>query len=281
MLRWVEFLADEIGPRPYRSPKLLRRVAEKLASQFRALGYQIEEQPFYFRGEIYYNVVALPPAGAVGVRRSLVVVGAHYDTVPGSPGADDNASGVAGLIELARLLADSPPPSVRLVAFGLEEPPVFRTRHMGSYAYAQRLRGERVKIKGMICLEMIGNFSDRPKSQSFPLFFMDSIYPETGNFIALVGNTRSRPWTKAVKAAFSKGTDLPVESLSAPFVVIGVDFSDHWSFYRHGYQAVMVTDTAFYRNPHYHRPSDLPRTLDYVRAAKVVDGVAAAVRALA
>ena len=212
--------------------------------------------------------------------RPLLVVGAHYDTVSRSPGADDNASAVAGLMEMARLLGDNPPTGLRMAAFCPEEPPAYRTRRMGSYVYAESLKQAGVKLKGMICLEMIGYFTDTPGSQSYPLPFMNIIYPKEGNFIAMAGNIMSAKWTRQVKNAFKRGTDLPVECLNAPAIMVGIDFSDHWSFNKFGFPAVMVTDTAFYRTPHYHQPSDLPDTLDYKRMAKVVDGLVAAVRIL-
>jgi hypothetical protein len=151
---------------------------------------------------------------------------------------------------------------------------------MGSYIYAGSLKEAGVRLKGMICLEMIGYFTDAPGSQSYPLPFMNLWYPKQGDFIALVGNTRSTKWTSQVANAFQRGTDLPVETLNAPALMVGIDFSDHWSFNKFGYPAVMITDTAFYRNPHYHRRSDIPETLDYRRCAKVVDGLAAAIRKL-
>ena len=276
---WIEYLALEIGPRPYSSPGLLEKLADHLSRTFRDLGYEVNKQPFRYKKHTYYNVCASP--GAKERKGPLVVVGAHYDTVLHSPGADDNASGVAGVMELARLISGDPPPGIRLVVFALEEPPVFRTRHMGSFVYARNLKRSGASVRGMICLDMIGYFSDRPKSQSFPLFFMDRIYPDVGNFIAMVGNIKSTRWTNQVKEAFSQGTDLPVESLNAPWFVIGVDLSDHRSFNHFGYPALLITDTAFYRNPNYHRPSDLPRTLDFHRAAKVIDGLACAVKCLA
>ncbi len=281
--QWVEYLALEIGRRPQQRPDRLRRVADRLAGTFAGLGYEVFLQPVPASAAPLYNVVTCAsgrePMGDGG--RQLVV-GAHYDTVSGSPGADDNASGVAGLMELARLLAPSVPSSLRLVAFCPEEPPAFRTARMGSLVHARSLKKRRQRLLGMICLEMIGYFSDRPGSQSFPLAFMDRIYPDTGNFIALVGNLRSRGWTRRVEEAFVTGTDLPVERLNGPALLVsGIDFSDHWSYGRCGYPALMVTDTAFYRNPHYHRFSDLPATLDYRRCAMVVDGLAAAVRVLA
>ena len=281
--QWVEYLALEIGRRPQRRPDLLRRVAHRLAGTFTGLGYEVLLQPVPGATSPLYNVVACaigedPLAGEQG----QLVVGAHYDTVSTSPGADDNASGVAGLMELARLLAGTVPSSLRLVAFCPEEPPAFRTSSMGSLVHARSLKRRGQRLLGMICLEMIGYFSDRPGSQSFPLAFMDRIYPDTGNFIALVGNLRSIGWTRRVGAAFASGTDLPVHRLNAPALLVsGLDFSDHWSYWRCGYPALMVTDTAFYRNPHYHRFSDLPATLDYRRCAGVVDGLVAAVRHLA
>lgn len=281
MRRWIEYLALEVGPRPYSSPRLLKSVADHLSEAFRGLNYDVDKQPFFYKKETYYNVCASPRTREGQGSVPSVVVGAHYDTVLHSPGADDNASGVAGVMELARLISRDPPPGIRLVVFALEEPPVFRTRHMGSFVYARNLKRSGVSVRGMICLDMIGYFNDSPKSQSFPMFFMDRIYPDAGNFIALVGNIKSRHWTNEVKEAFRGGTDLPVESLNAPWFVIGVDFSDHRSFNHFGYPAVLITDTAFYRNRNYHRPYDVPKTLDFQRAAKVVDGLACAVKNLA
>ncbi len=278
--RWVEVLACQIGPRPYSAPDRLLNAASLIRDEFGTLGYRAEFQEFSYRGNSYHNVVA-SPAGEEPLGQSthpLVVVGAHYDTVATTPGADDNASAVAGLLELASIFSGSPPPGLRLVAFCLEEPPAFRTRNMGSYHYAAYLKRSGQVLHGMICLEMIGYFTDRPNSQRFPFPFMGRMFPTTGNFIALVGNNRSRNFTERVKKAFSRGSDLPAVSLNAPAIVIGIDLSDHWSFNKHRYPAVMVTDTAFYRNPHYHRYSDRPNTLDYEKMAKVVDGVASAVQ---
>ncbi len=148
---------------------------------------------------------------------------------------------------------------------------------MGSYHYAASLREKREDVEGMVCLEMIGYFSDREGSQHYPLPFMNLRFPKAGNYIAMVGNTRSRPFTEGMAARFRKATDLPLITLNAPPVVVGIDFSDHWSFNKHDIPAFMVTDTAFYRNKNYHSPTDLPETLDYSRMAKVVEGLAAAV----
>lgn len=272
MAEWVNYLARDIGPRPIGCPGKLATVARHLERTFESLGYQVFLQPHTYDGNTFYNVIAQPVDDKSGTT-SLLVVGAHYDTVSRSPGADDNASGIAGLMEMARLLAASPCYGLRLVAFCPEEPPVFRTPHMGSYVYAHHLKKQNARLKGMICLEMIGYFVDGHDSQRYPFPGMRWLYPATGNFIAMVGNLQSRKWTLQVKNAFTQGTDLPVEHLNGPSLVTGIDYSDHWSFNRFHYPAMMITDTAFYRTPHYHRFSDVPATLDFVRAAKVVDGL--------
>lgn len=281
--KWVELLAGSIGPRPFSAPERLKRVADILCSHLSDLGYNAALQKFSYSGKDYFNVVS-SPADEEPLEKTawpLLVVGAHYDTVSSTPGADDNASAVAGLMEIGRILSPAPPKGMRLVSFCLEEPPVFRTRKMGSYRYASYLKKTGQPLTGMICLEMIGYFSDTPHSQKFPFPLMKNMFPTTGNFIALAGNIKSREFTLLVKKAFSQGTDLPVYTLNAPSIVIGVDLSDHWSFNKRGFPAVMVTDTAFYRNPNYHRPTDTPRTLDYERAAQVVDGITNAVQELA
>jgi len=277
--KWVELLAGEIGPRPFSAPGKLQKIASLLREHLSGLGFNTALQKFTYQGEEYSNVIA-SPSGEDPLGKSaspVLVVGAHYDTVSTTPGADDNSSAVAGLMELAELFSSAPPPGLRLASFCLEEPPVFRTRNMGSYHYASHLKKNHQAVTGMICLEMIGYFSERPGSQRFPFPFMKRMFPTTGNFIALVGNNRSRAFTRRVKDAFCRGTTIQAVTLNAPAIVIGIDLSDHWSFNRHRYPALMVTDTAFYRNPNYHRPADTPGTLDYEKSALVVDGVANAV----
>ena len=204
-----------------------------------------------------------------------------YDPQTHTPGADDNASGVAGLLELARLLAISPPPvAVELVAYTLEEPPHFRTDAMGSVWHARSLRRSGTKLRVMISLEMIGYFSDEPGSQRYPLPGLDLIYPRRGNFIAIIGRIDDAAMTRRLKAAMLGAADLPVHSMNAFALIPGVDFSDHRSYWAEGYPALMVTDTAFYRNPHYHRGTDTADRLDYVRMTKVVQGVYALTQVL-
>jgi hypothetical protein len=273
--RHVEALTALDGFRSAEHPEVLERAADYIREQWRGSGFEVFDQPFEVGGTTYRNlIVSAGPEGA-----PTVVVGAHYDVCGDQPGADDNASAVAAILELARLLARERPElerRVELVAYSLEEPPFYRTRAMGSWQHAASLRERDVEVTAMICLEMIGFFSDRPRSQAFPVPGLGLLYPRTGNFIAVVGNTRSRGLTRQVKATMAGACTVPVHSINAPALVPGLDFSDHWSYWRHRYPAVMVTDTAFYRNRNYHLPSDTANTLDYPRMAEVVKGVYAA-----
>jgi Zn-dependent M28 family amino/carboxypeptidase len=198
------------------------------------------------------------------------------------PGADDNASGVAGLIELARLLGAQPPPvRVELVAFSLEEPPYFGSTGMGSSVHAESLRKQNIRVKAMFSLEMIGYFSDAPNSQHFPAAVLSALYPSTGNFISVVGRVSDWSLVRRTKAAMRNASPLPVYSINAPTFIPGVDFSDQKNYWHAGYSAVMITDTAFYRNRNYHTALDTEEKLDYKRMAMVVEGVYAAVTELA
>jgi Zn-dependent M28 family amino/carboxypeptidase len=274
----VAKLSREIGVRTYQDIDRLDKTVQYISGEFATFGYQVGHQPFKFAGNTYQNVIA-ELKGRTSPEKVLII-GAHYDTVRTTPGADDNASGVAGLLRLAKLLANRPQDkTVRFVAFALEEPPTYRTKNMGSYHYAASLKKNDEQVEGMVCLEMIGYFSDHPGSQHYPIPFMKLRFPKIGNYIAMVGNRRSKSFTDRIAAAFRKAVDLPLVTLNAPAFVVGIDFSDHWSFGKFGYPAFMVTDTAFYRNPNYHSPADLPDTLDYNRMAKVVEGLVAAVEA--
>ena len=272
----VAKLSREIGVRTYQDIDRLDKTVQYISGEFTTFGYQVRHQSFKFAGNTYQNVIA-ELKGRTSPEKVLII-GAHYDTVRTTPGADDNASGVAGLLRLAKLLANRPlDKTVRFVAFALEEPPAYRTKNMGSYHYAASLKKDREQVEGMVCLEMIGFFSDRPGSQHYPIPFMKLRFPKIGNYIAMVGNRRSKAFTTMFAGSFRKATDLPLVTLNAPAFVVGIDFSDHWSFGKFGYPAFMVTDTAFYRNPNYHSPADLPDTLDYNSMAKVVEGLVASV----
>lgn len=275
----VEQLAGAIGERHVWRPHALAATARYVRSQWEAQGFTVASQGCHAEGVACENLqIEIPGAERA---REIVLVGAHYDTVQGSPGADDNASGVAGLIEIARRLrGGAPARTIRLVAFVNEEPPFFCFGQMGSRVYARAARARGDDIRVMLSLEMLGCYSDRPGSQAYPPF-LRFLYPDRGNFIAFVSNLRSRHVLREVVAAFRASSDFPAESLASPAIVPGVSWSDQLSFWREGYRAVMVTDTAFLRYPHYHSPLDTPEKLRYPDMARVVDGLAMAVRALA
>ncbi|MDX1672185.1 MAG: M28 family peptidase [Balneolaceae bacterium] len=273
----VRKLANELGPRDAGHPENMARVADYIREQLSVHANRVEEQPYEVIGMTVRNVRAF--FGPDTDQR--IVVGAHYDVAGPYPGADDNASGVAGLLELARLLSgDDLTMMVELVSYPLEEPPFFYTNDMGSAVHANSLKEEGVDLRAMIALEMIGYFRDKPNSQRFPLFLLRPFYPSTGNFISVVGNLFQRSLVKTVREAMREATPLPVESINAPRILPGIALSDHLNYWKAGYEAVMITDTAMFRNPNYHTASDTPDTLDYRRMGQVVDGIRAAVLAL-
>lgn len=266
----VKVLSEDIGARSWRDRENMDRAAEFIEEKLRAFGLDVLRQGFSYEGGTYYNI----SAEVRGKGPDVLVVGAHYDTVEGTPGADDNSSGVAALLELARLTSKSTPPqTLRFAAFALEEAPVFRTSRMGSAVYARSLAEEGIGVEGMIALESIGYYCLEDGCQYYPLSFLKLKYPKRGDFIAFVGNVSSKPFALKLKSAFKAHTVLPVESLNTISAVPGIDFSDHRSFWKQGFDAFMVTDTAFYRNPHYHGPGDTPDTLDYDRMSEVVKGL--------
>jgi Peptidase family M28 len=244
----------------------LETPARYIEAAFAAQGYKPESQYFESGGRRVRNI----EAGS-----GPIVVGAHYDTVAGSPGADDNASGVAVLLELAAMKLP-----VRFVAFANEEVPYFTTDEMGSQVWAKRARERGEPIRAMFSLEMLGYYRDAPGSQRYPppLGFF---YPDRADFIAFVGDLGARELVRSSISAFRKETQFPSEGVAAPSFIPGVTWSDHWSFRRHGFPAVMITDTAFNRYPHYHLPSDTPDKLDYERMARVTLGLASMLRELA
>jgi Zn-dependent M28 family amino/carboxypeptidase len=269
----VQYLSQDIGERSYLDVRKLTTVADFVEERFQAYGCSVKRQPFSYRSSTYHNVIG-EVRSSHNANEGILVIGAHYDTVVGTPGADDNASGVAGLLELARLTALSPRRrTVRFIAFSLEEPPVFMTSRMGSHVYAKSLKDEGIQVFGMISLEMLGYFCDLNDCQYYPMSIFRWFYPGKGNYIAFVGNRASRSFTNKLKRSFTSVSSLPVESLNGVSLIPGVDFSDHRSFWKFGYPAFMITDTAFYRNPNYHGPGDTPDTLDYKRMAELVVGL--------
>ncbi|MCW5655645.1 M28 family peptidase [Hydrogenophaga sp.] len=266
----VRYLSQDLHPRNHEHHENLERAAAYIQRALEAFGADVSIQEVVVEGTRYRNVIAKfgSPTGPVRV------IGAHYDSHGDTPGADDNASGVAGLLELARLLGRSPPPrAIELVAYTLEEPPHFRTEHMGSAWHARSMSAAHRDVELMLSLEMIGYFSDEPGSQRYPFPALASLYPDRGNFIALVGRLDDFGQMRKVKAAMAGATTLPVRSINAPATLRGVDFSDHLNYWNEGMPAIMVTDTAFMRNRNYHQPQDTFERLDYERMAKVVQGV--------
>lgn len=278
LMRRVRELVERFRPRDGGHPENMQRAAEWIAGELRAAGGAVSEQRFETAAAAYVNVVAAYGPDTPDV----VVVGAHYDVAGEMPGADDNASGVAGLLELAELLSGATlSHRVELVFFALEEAPYFGTPGMGSEVYAAALEKSGRRVRAMLCLEMIGCFTDAPGSQQLPFGVLKLFYPTRGNFVAVVGSAGGAGIVRRVKAAMREASDLPVFSINAPRFVRGVDLSDHATFWKRGLPAVMITDTAFYRNPRYHTAADTPDTLDYRRMAEVVSGVRKAVVALA
>jgi Peptidase family M28 len=273
----VRMLSETLTPRNAAHPNQLDRVASYVREEFGRAHATVVDQPFHVDGIPYRNVVARYGPET----QECVVVGAHYDAAGPYPGADDNASGVAGLLELAAVLGKtSLPRTVELVAYPLEEPPFFGTAQMGSAIHAHALRHHGVKVRAMFSLEMIGYFTDAAETQNFPLPWLSWRYPSTGNFIAVVGKLGQGGLVRRVERAMAQASSLPVFSLTAPRSLSGVGLSDHVNYWQVGYPAVMITDTAFYRNPHYHTRTDTADTLDYRRMAQVVEGVYAAVQAM-
>lgn len=267
----VQYLTELHPSRNHRNTASMDKAAGFIKQRLESFGIKTEEQKFQVAGKTYKNII-----GVVGADKpSRIVVGAHYDVCENQPGADDNASAVAGLLEVARFAKEHEANlkyRIDFVAYALEEPPYFGTDNMGSYVHAKSLFDAKVDVKAMICLEMIGFFNDKENSQEYPVGIMKWFYPSKGNFIAVVGNFDSSSLVKHV-AANLKATTLPVSTLKAPSGVHGVNFSDHRNYWEFGYNAVMITDTAFYRNPNYHEKTDTIDTLDFERMREVVKGV--------
>ena len=274
----VQALAGDIGERNTTRYAELNAAADFIEGSMAHAGLTARRESYDLHGHACHNL----EVEIRGTRPEILVVGAHYDSVFGSPGANDNASGVAGLLALARRFAGKPGgQTLRFVAFVNEEPPYFQTAEMGSFVYARRCKDRGDKIAAMISLETIGYFSDAPRSQTYPAAGLGFFYPTTGNFIGFVGNTRSRSLLRAAVGAFKKERKLPCEGASLPAAIPGIAWSDQWSFWECGYPAIMVTDTAPFRYPHYHSSTDTPDKLDYDRFALVVSGMEKTIAELA
>jgi hypothetical protein len=261
----------------------LEKVARYIEATLASLGYTVGRQEFSADGQAVRNIdVTIEPATA-NSDPEVIVVGAHYDSVFGSPGANDNASGAAAVIELARLLRDlngSAGKRIRLALFINEEPPYFRTEAMGSLNYARALAQRNERVVAMYSLETIGFYSSEPGSQVYPAPF-GLLFPDRGDFVAFVGLLGSRALVRETIRSFRAHTAFPTIGGVAPGFVPGIGWSDHWAFAEHGFQAVMITDTAPFRYPHYHQPSDTPDKVDAESLARVVKGIERVIRDLA
>ena len=261
----------------------LEKVARHIEATLASFGYAVGRQEFSVDGRLVRNIDATIEPPAEKLDPEVIVVGAHYDSASGTPGANDNGSGAAAVIELARLLRDLDHKSgkrIRFVLFVNEEPPYFMTEAMGSLRYARALAERRERVVAMYSLETIGFYSSEPGSQHYPAPF-GLIYPDRGDFIAFVGMLGSRPLLQETLRSFRAHTAFPSIGGVAPGFIPGIAWSDHWSFAEHGFQAVMVTDTALFRYPHYHLPSDTPDKVDSEQLARVVKGIERVIRDLA
>src|SRR4029453_10636488 len=276
----VQKVARENGGRNMWDYAQLNAAADFINDSFSRAGLRTRRDSYETRGQPCHNI----EAEIAGNRPEIIVIGAHYDSVFGSPGANDNGSGAAAVLALAQRFAAreterhpprrTPNKTLRFVAFVNEEPPYFLSGEMGSQVYARRCKERGDKISAMISLETIGYFSDAPHSQTYPTPGLGLFYPKGGKFIGFVSNVHSRPLLRRVITLVRKPGKIPSEGASLPAFIPGVSWSDQWSFWQHGYQAIMVTDTAPFRYPYYHSSNDTPDKLDYDRFTLVVSGIA-------
>ncbi len=267
----VEHLANRIGERRLGHRSSLDAARAFLSQRLSEAGYQVMQYPFEARGGTAVNLV-VERRGTLAPEE-ILIVGAHYDTARGTPGANDDATGVAAVLELARIFAAKPTAqTLRFVLFANEEPPYFQSEDMGSLVYARSCVARREQIVGMLALESLGHFTSEPGSQRFP-WPLGHLYPDAGDFVAFVGNLSSRSLVREVVRRFRERATIPSEGLSAPAVIEGVGWSDHWSFWQADYRALMVTDTAIFRDPAYHQAFDTAERVHYGALARVVDGL--------
>ncbi len=265
----VLFLTELRPYRNYRNLESLARVCSYVRAEFERLGLTVEEQQWEASGNTYTNII-----GSYNPEKTKrLIVGAHYDVAGDQPGADDNASAVAGLLESARLISEQQPEldyRIDFVAYCLEEPPFFGTEQMGSYVHAKSLADAGVNVIGMICYEMIGYFSDAPGSQDIPDAALEGLFPDTANFIIVVGTTRYQAFNEKVHALMARNAGIDVQIVNFPAHNLLAGLSDHRSYWAFGYPALMINDTSFIRNPNYHMLTDTIDTLDFPKMTAVV-----------
>jgi hypothetical protein len=263
--------------RTYNNIDQLNKTADYIKAIFKQYTDDVFTQEYSVNGQVYKNVVC-----SFGIEnKKQIIVGAHYDVCNNQEGADDNASGIVGLLELSRLLKGQKlNHRIDLVAYSLEEPPYFRTEYMGSYIHAKSLADNKTEVYGMISLEMIGYFKDERKSQTYPVGLLSLFYGNTGNYITLVKKFGAGPFTRKFCKKYKATKVIRTKKFTGPSALAGIDFSDHLNYWKFGFSALMITDTSFYRNKNYHESSDTMETLDINRMAKVIDGVFNTLRTL-
>ncbi|MDB6146693.1 MAG: Aminopeptidase [Spartobacteria bacterium] len=274
----MQKLAGDIGERNVSRSSSLDTAAQFIEKSFSDAGLTPRRDTYDLQGKSCHNI----ETEIRGRSRAIVLIGAHYDSVVGAPGANDNGSGVAALLALARrAVGEKIECTRRFVAFVNEEPPYFQTEQMGSFVYASRCRARKEDIVAMISLETIAYFSNDPGSQVYPAPGLSAFYPSVGNYIGFIGNVRSRNLVKRAISGFRAAAKLPSEGAAVPSFIPGVSWSDQWAFWQHGYPAIMITDTAPFRYPHYHTTNDTPDKLDYDRFTLVVSGMQKVIQDLA
>jgi len=256
--------------RNYKNLKTLNKIGAYIFDEFKTYADSTYYQKYNVKGNEYKNVIAV--FGSENTK--TIVVGAHYDVCGEQEGADDNATGVVGLLELARMLQGKKLNyRIELVAYTLEEPPFFRTKQMGSYIHAKSLKDNNIDVYGMVCLEMIGYFDDAKNSQNYPLSFLKLIYGNKANYITLVNQFSKGKFARKFSNIFKKANTIRAKKFIGPKSMEGIDFSDHMNYWNFDYSAVMLTDTSFYRNKNYHEKTDTMETLNIPKIAQVIDGV--------
>jgi len=274
LLRHVSAIA---GERNWRRPEALEAAAMYIEGQLKAMGYRIIRQEVPSKSGPVRNIEVRLEGAPGQAGKGVVVIGAHYDSAQNTPAANDNGSGVAVLLELARDFSGRRAApgfgGVNLVFFVNEEPPHFKTSMMGSWVYAAELEARKQQVAAMYSLETMGAYYDAAGSQHYPLPGFALVYPDQGNFLGFISDSGARAAVREAVGAFRTTARLPSEGVAAPALLQGIDWSDHWSFRQHGFPGVMVTDTALFRYPHYHMPEDTPDRIDYRRLAKATLGL--------
>lgn len=271
LLKTVKTLSVDIGERNIGKIKNLNKASNYIKGKLKNQGYNIESNSYTYKNHTVENIYTIKPAA--NKTDKVIVVGAHYDSLFGTVGANDNASGIAVLLELAKILKNKKlGANIHFVAFANEEPPYFKTENMGSVIYAKKLRKQKENVIAMYSLETMGAYYDNKGSQQYP-FPLGQYYPDVGNFIAFVSDDKSRTLLKDSIKLFRDNAEIPSEGLSAPEDLEGVSWSDHWAFWQAGYPALMITDTAPFRYEHYHQLTDTYEKIDYLRMSRVTHGI--------